>query len=232
MGFGGSRAKVYDEDKPTTRFSDIAGYEGAKREVAEVVDFLSHPERYARAGAIGPRGVLMVGPPGTGKTLMARAVAGEAGRALPGPHRVELRRAVRRGGGVPGAGPLRRCPQAGPLDHLHRRDRRHRPAPGRLDRLQRRAGADPQPAPGRDGRLRPHHRGGGHGRHQPARGARSGPAPSRSLRPRGRDPPAQPGRAGRHPGRARARASIWPPTSTSTPWPGPPRDSRGRTWPT
>ena len=78
MGFGGSRAKLYDEDKPTTRFADIAGYEGAKREVAEVVDFLSHPERYARAGAVGPRGVLLVGPPGTGKTLMARAVAGEA----------------------------------------------------------------------------------------------------------------------------------------------------------
>ena len=78
MGIGSSKAKVYDEDRPTTRFSDIAGYEGAKREVAEVVDFLRHPERYAHAGAIGPRGVLMVGPPGTGKTLLARAVAGEA----------------------------------------------------------------------------------------------------------------------------------------------------------
>ena len=93
MGFGGSKAKVYDEERPTTRFTDIAGYEGAKREVAEVVDFLSHPERYARAGAIGPRGVLMVGPPGTGKTLMARAVAGEAGvpfLALTGSSFVEL----------------------------------------------------------------------------------------------------------------------------------------------
>src|SRR3984885_2575505 len=93
MGFGGSKAKVYDEDKPTTRFSDIAGYEGSKREVSEVVDFLSHPERYARAGAVGPRGVLMVGPPGTGKTLMARAVAGEAGvpfLALAGSSFVEL----------------------------------------------------------------------------------------------------------------------------------------------
>jgi cell division protease FtsH len=78
MGIGGSRAKVYDEDRPTTRFTDIAGYEGAKREVSEVVDFLKHPERYEKAGAVGPRGVLMVGPPGTGKTLMARAVAGEA----------------------------------------------------------------------------------------------------------------------------------------------------------
>ncbi len=78
MGIGGSKAKVYDESRPSTRFSDVAGYEGAKREVVEVVDFLKHPERYARAGAVGPRGVLLVGPPGTGKTLMARAVAGEA----------------------------------------------------------------------------------------------------------------------------------------------------------
>ncbi len=78
MGIGGSKAKLYDEDRPVTRFSDVAGYEGAKREVAEVVDFLKRPERYTRAGAVGPRGVLMVGPPGSGKTLMARAVAGEA----------------------------------------------------------------------------------------------------------------------------------------------------------
>jgi len=78
MGIGRSKAKVYDEDRPTTRFSDIAGYEGSKAEVMEVVDFLKHPERYARAGAVGPKGVLMVGPPGTGKTLLARAVAGEA----------------------------------------------------------------------------------------------------------------------------------------------------------
>jgi cell division protease FtsH len=78
MGVGASKAKVYDEDRPTTRFSDVAGYEGAKREIAEVVDFLKNPGRYAAAGAVGPRGVLMVGPPGTGKTLLARAVAGEA----------------------------------------------------------------------------------------------------------------------------------------------------------
>jgi cell division protease FtsH len=74
----GSRAKLYDEERPKVTFADIAGYEGAKQEVAEVVDFLKHPERYQRIGATGPRGVLMVGPPGTGKTLMARAVAGEA----------------------------------------------------------------------------------------------------------------------------------------------------------
>jgi cell division protease FtsH len=78
MGIGSSRAKVYDEERPKTRFADVAGYEGAKREISEVVEFLQHPDRYASAGAVGPRGVLMVGPPGTGKTLMARAVAGEA----------------------------------------------------------------------------------------------------------------------------------------------------------
>ena len=78
MGIGSSRAKIYDEERPTTRFDDVAGYEGAKREISEVVDFLKNPGRYTAAGAVGPRGVLMVGPPGTGKTLMARAVAGEA----------------------------------------------------------------------------------------------------------------------------------------------------------
>jgi cell division protease FtsH len=78
LGIGRSKAKVYDQQRPTTRFSDVAGYNGAKREVSEVVDFLKHPARYRSAGAVGPRGLLMVGPPGSGKTLMARAVAGEA----------------------------------------------------------------------------------------------------------------------------------------------------------
>ncbi|MBL7498530.1 ATP-dependent zinc metalloprotease FtsH [Frankia nepalensis] len=77
-GIGRSRAKVTDTERPETRFADVAGYEGAKQEISEVVDFLRNPERYRRAGAKGPRGVLMVGPPGTGKTLLARAVAGEA----------------------------------------------------------------------------------------------------------------------------------------------------------
>ncbi len=79
LSIGRSKAKNYDEERPSTRFTDIAGYEGSKAEVMEVVDFLKHPQRYALAGAVGPKGVLMVGPPGTGKTLMARAVAGEAG---------------------------------------------------------------------------------------------------------------------------------------------------------
>ena len=78
-GIGRSRGKLFDTERPDTTFADVAGYEGAKREVTEVVDFLKHPDRYQRAGAVGPKGVLMVGPPGTGKTLLARAVAGEAG---------------------------------------------------------------------------------------------------------------------------------------------------------
>jgi cell division protease FtsH len=77
-GIVGSKAKVYDAERPSTRFKDVAGYEGAKREIAEVVDFLKNPDRYSKVGARGPRGVLLVGPPGTGKTLIARAVAGEA----------------------------------------------------------------------------------------------------------------------------------------------------------
>ena len=78
LGAGRSRAKVFDEERPSTTFADVAGYEGAKEEISEVVEFLRTPERYARAGAMVPRGLLMVGPPGTGKTLLARAVAGEA----------------------------------------------------------------------------------------------------------------------------------------------------------
>jgi cell division protease FtsH len=78
LGVGRSRAKVFDEERPSTTFADVAGYDGAKAEISEVVDFLRNPDRYTRVGALVPRGVLMVGPPGTGKTLLARAVAGEA----------------------------------------------------------------------------------------------------------------------------------------------------------
>ncbi|HEY3941421.1 MAG TPA: ATP-dependent zinc metalloprotease FtsH, partial [Acidimicrobiales bacterium] len=78
MGVGRSKAKVFDEERPKTRFADVAGYEGAKVEIREVVDFLANAGRYAQAGAMPPRGILMIGPPGTGKTLLARAVAGEA----------------------------------------------------------------------------------------------------------------------------------------------------------
>ncbi|MSX94147.1 MAG: AAA family ATPase, partial [Actinobacteria bacterium] len=79
MSIGRSRAKAYQADKPSTTFADIAGYEGVKQEITEVVDFLRMPERFREIGARVPKGILLVGPPGTGKTLFARAVAGEAG---------------------------------------------------------------------------------------------------------------------------------------------------------
>jgi cell division protease FtsH len=79
MSVGRSRAKAYTTDKPSTTFADVAGYEGVKLEIKEVVDFLRMPERFREIGARVPKGILLVGPPGTGKTLFARAVAGEAG---------------------------------------------------------------------------------------------------------------------------------------------------------
>ena len=78
FGFGGSRARLYDAERPTITFADVAGEDEAKVELQEVVQFLKEPERFRRLGARLPRGVLLIGPPGTGKTLLARAVAGEA----------------------------------------------------------------------------------------------------------------------------------------------------------
>ncbi len=79
MSLGRSRAKIYSTERPRTTFDDIAGYDGVKQEISEVVDFLKSPGRFREIGARTPKGVLLVGPPGTGKTLLARAVAGEAG---------------------------------------------------------------------------------------------------------------------------------------------------------
>src|SRR5713101_2290067 len=74
-----SPARRYERNKLRQTFDDVADMENAKRELQEVVDFLSTPEKFQRLGAQVPKGVLLVGPPGTGKTLLARAVAGEAG---------------------------------------------------------------------------------------------------------------------------------------------------------
>ena len=79
MSVGRSKAKLYNEERPSTTFDDVAGYTGVKTEIAEVVDFLKTPARFKEIGARIPKGILLVGPPGTGKTLLARAVAGEAG---------------------------------------------------------------------------------------------------------------------------------------------------------
>jgi cell division protease FtsH len=79
MSFGKSRARLFSSNRPTVTFADVAGVDEAKEELAEVVEFLKYPEKFASLGARIPRGVLLVGPPGTGKTLLSRAVAGEAG---------------------------------------------------------------------------------------------------------------------------------------------------------
>ena len=80
FNIGKSKAKLFDNDtKVKTSFVDVAGLEGAKEEVQEIVDFLKSPEKYTSLGGKIPKGALLVGPPGTGKTLLAKAVAGEAG---------------------------------------------------------------------------------------------------------------------------------------------------------
>lgn len=79
FNIGKSKAKLFDEKTDTrTSFKDVAGLEGAKEEVEEIVEFLKNPEKYTSLGGKIPKGALLVGPPGTGKTLLAKAVAGEA----------------------------------------------------------------------------------------------------------------------------------------------------------
>ncbi len=79
FSFSKSKARMFTGDKPTVNFGDVAGNEEARQDLAEVVEFLKEPQKFASLGARIPKGVLLVGPPGTGKTLMAKAVSGEAG---------------------------------------------------------------------------------------------------------------------------------------------------------
>jgi len=76
--FGQSRARLYDAERPSVTFEDVAGIDEVKADLEEVVDFLKEPQKYQRLGGTVPKGLLLIGAPGTGKTLLARALAGEA----------------------------------------------------------------------------------------------------------------------------------------------------------
>ena len=78
FNIGKSKAKIINKDDISVTFEDVAGLEGAKEEITEIVDFLKHPNKYTKLGGKIPRGAMLIGPPGTGKTLLAKAVAGEA----------------------------------------------------------------------------------------------------------------------------------------------------------
>jgi cell division protease FtsH len=181
MNFGKSKARLLNEHQNKVTFKDVAGVEEAREDVEEIIDFLRDTRKYLRVGGRIPKGVLLMGPPGTGKTLLARAIAGEAGVAFFSDQRLGLRRDVRRRRREPRARPVRAGQEERAVHHLHRRDRRGRSPPRhRPGRRSRRARADAQPAPRRDGRVREqrrrHHRRGD----EPARRARPGaPAPGR-----------------------------------------------------
>ncbi len=125
MPFGKSRARMLTEDQVRVTFADVAGVDEAKEEVHELVEFLRDPSKFQRLGGRIPRGVLMVGSPGTGKTLLARAIAGEAKV----PFFTISGSDVRRRRCIPRAGHVRAGQKARAVHHLHRRDRRRRPAP-------------------------------------------------------------------------------------------------------
>jgi cell division protease FtsH len=155
FGFGRAKARKYEPTAERVTFADVAGIDEAEQELAEVVDFLRDPAKYTKLGARIPRGVLLSGSPGTGKTLLARAVAGEAGVpffSMPASEFVEMIVGV-------GASRVRDLVRAGEsggaLHRLRRRDRRDRPLPRQwcLQRRERRARADAEPDPHRDGRF-------------------------------------------------------------------------------
>ena len=144
--------EITPRSKSSVTWDDVAGVEETKDELREVVEFLSDPKRFKRLGAKVPKGILLHGPPGTGKTLLAKAVAHESGANFFSQSASSF---IEMFAGL-GAARIRRLFKRGarerPGDRLHRRARRGRRA-ARLRHL-RRARPDPEPAAGRDGRLR------------------------------------------------------------------------------
>ena len=230
--FGDARIQDVPQDSKVS-FRDVAGADEEKEELREIVEFLRQPDKYLALGARIPKGVLLVGPPGTGKTLLAKAVAGEAGvqfLSISGSDFVEMYVGV-------GASRVRDLFRPGQAEcpgyRFYRRDRRRGPPERqRSGRRPRRAGADPEPAAGGNGRLcrqpgrhRP-------GRHQPRGHSGPGPAAPRTVRPPGVCGPARMSRAARRSCRSTPRTSPWRRMWTWRRWPRPPPALPAQTWKT
>ena len=174
--FGAARTRTLSDKDRKVTFDDVAGADEEKEELQEVVEFLRDPKKFMTLGARIPKGVLLVGPPGTGKTLLAKAVAGEAGvgfLSISGSDFVEL---------YVGVGASRVRDLFDQAKKSSRRDRRRGPPAGHgPGRRTRRAGADAEPAPGGDGRLRRQRGRRRAGGHQPRRRAGPRPAASRTV---------------------------------------------------
>ena len=183
MSFARSKAKIYADDEVKVRFSDVAGVDEAEDELKEIVEFLKNPKKYTEPRRAHSQGRAARRPSGNRQDA-ARAGRGRRGsRAVLQPERIRVRGDVRgrRRGPDPRSVPAVRS--QGALHRVHRRARRARQgARAEPDRQPRGTRADAQPAAGRDGRVRRaqgrHH----HGRDEPARGARSCPAPARPVR--------------------------------------------------
>jgi cell division protease FtsH len=182
MSFGKSKAKLLSENQRKITFADVAGIEEAKDEVEEIIAFLKDPKKFTRLGGRIPKGVLMMGPPGHGQDAARARHRGRGGRAVLLDLGLGLRRDVRGRRREPRARPLRAGQEERPLHHLHRRDRRRGAPPRRGPRRRsRRARADAQPAPRRDGRLRVERRRHPHRGDEPPRRARPGAAAARAA---------------------------------------------------
>ena len=181
--FGKSRHRMTSKDAVKVKFDDVAGIDEAKDEVTEIVEFLKNPKKFQRLGGRIPRGVLLTGPPGCGKTLLAKAIAGEADVpffSISGSDFVEMFVGV-------GASRVRdlfkQAKENSPciifLDEIDAVGRRR--GGGFLDRRSRRARADAQRDPGRDGWVRGDRSGDRDRSDQPLRRARPRTHPARVV---------------------------------------------------